>query len=105
MLKEPYGVVGTIVPWNYPILLMAWKVAPALAAGNTVVLKPSEMTPLSALACAAIFEHLPPGVVNIVTGYGAAAGEPLVTDARVASSPSPAASRLAGVSRASPPTR
>jgi betaine-aldehyde dehydrogenase len=83
VLKEPYGVVGTIVPWNYPILLMAWKVAPALAAGNTVVLKPSEMTPLSALACAAIFEHLPPGVVNIVTGYGAAAGEPLVTDARV----------------------
>ncbi|HEY7781790.1 MAG TPA: aldehyde dehydrogenase family protein [Ktedonobacterales bacterium] len=83
VLKEPYGVVGTIVPWNYPILLMAWKVAPALAAGNTVVLKPSEMTPLSALACAAIFEHLPPGVVNIVTGYGAAAGEPLVNDARV----------------------
>ncbi|HEX6289448.1 MAG TPA: aldehyde dehydrogenase family protein [Herpetosiphonaceae bacterium] len=70
VLKEPYGVVGCIVPWNYPILLMAWKVAPALAAGNTVVLKPSEMTPLSTLACAEIFDHLPPGVVNIVTGYG-----------------------------------
>ena len=49
VLKEPYGVVGAIVPWNYPILLMAWKVAPALAAGSTVVLKPSEMTPLSTL--------------------------------------------------------
>jgi betaine-aldehyde dehydrogenase len=70
VLKEPYGTVACIVPWNYPILLMAWKVAPALAAGNTVVLKPSEMTPLSTLACTAIFEHLPPGVVNIVTGYG-----------------------------------
>ena len=59
VLKEPYGVVATIVPWNYPILLMAWKVAPALAAGNTVVIKPSEMTPLSTLAFADIFEHLP----------------------------------------------
>ena len=75
MLKEPYGVVGAIVPWNYPILLMAWKVAPALAAGNTVVIKPSEMTPLSTLAFAEIFDHLPPGVVNIVTGYGREAGE------------------------------
>lgn len=70
VLKEPYGVVACIVPWNYPILLMAWKVAPALAAGNTVIIKPSEMTPLSTLACTAIFDHLPPGVVNIVTGYG-----------------------------------
>jgi betaine-aldehyde dehydrogenase len=83
VLKEPYGVVGTIVPWNYPILLMAWKVAPALAAGNTVVIKPSEMTPLSTLAFADIFDHLPPGVVNIVTGYGREAGEALVLDPRV----------------------
>ena len=83
VLKEPYGVVGAIVPWNYPILLMAWKVAPALAAGNTVVIKPSEMTPLSTLAFADIFDHLPPGVVNIVTGYGREAGEPLVLDPRV----------------------
>jgi len=83
VLKEPYGVVGAIVPWNYPILLMAWKVAPALAAGNTVVIKPSEMTPLSTLACADIFDHLPPGVVNIVTGYGREAGEALVLDPRV----------------------
>lgn len=83
VLKEPYGVVGAIVPWNYPILLMAWKVAPALAAGNTVVIKPSEMTPLTTLALAEVFDHLPPGVVNIVTGYGKDAGEPLVLDPRV----------------------
>ncbi len=83
VLKEPYGVVGAIVPWNYPILLMAWKVAPALAAGNTVVIKPSEMTPLSTLAFADIFDHLPPGVVNIVTGYGREAGEALALDPRV----------------------
>ena len=83
VLQEPYGVVGAIVPWNYPILLLAWKVAPALAAGNTVVIKPSEMTPLSTLALAQVFEHLPQGVVNIVTGYGKEAGEPLVLDPRV----------------------
>ena len=83
VLKEPYGVVGAIVPWNYPILLMAWKVAPALAAGNTVVLKPSEMTPLSTLLFAELCEHLPPGVLNIVSGYGADCGEPLVLDPRV----------------------
>jgi acyl-CoA reductase-like NAD-dependent aldehyde dehydrogenase len=70
VLKEPYGTVACIVPWNYPILLMAWKVAPALAAGNTVVIKPSEMTPLSTLLFADCLDHLPPGVVNIVTGYG-----------------------------------
>jgi betaine-aldehyde dehydrogenase len=78
VLKEPYGVVACIVPWNYPILLMAWKVAPALAAGNTVIIKPSEMTPLTTLLFAEIFGHLPPGVVNIVTGYGATVGRELV---------------------------
>lgn len=83
VLKEPYGVVAAIVPWNYPILLMAWKVAPALAAGNTVVIKPSEMTPLSTLAFADIFDHLPAGVVNIVTGYGREAGAALTLDPRV----------------------
>ncbi len=84
VLKEPYGVVGCIVPWNYPLLLMAWKVAPALAAGNTVVIKPSEMTPLTALYMAEhCFDHLPAGVVNVVTGYGAEAGEPLVKHADV----------------------
>ncbi len=79
VLKEPYGVVGCIVPWNYPLLLLAWKLAPALAAGNTVVIKPSEFTPLSTLAMVEhACDHLPAGVVNVVTGYGNEAGEPLV---------------------------
>ena len=83
VIKEPYGVVAAIVPWNYPILLMAWKVAPALAAGNTVVIKPSEMTPLSTLLFSELFAYFPSGVVNIITGYGKECGEPLVLDARV----------------------
>jgi acyl-CoA reductase-like NAD-dependent aldehyde dehydrogenase len=79
VLKEPYGVVGAIVPWNYPLLLLAWKLAPALAAGNTVVVKPSELTPLSTLEwIATCFDHFPPGVVNVVTGTGLEAGEALV---------------------------
>ena len=82
VLKEPMGVVGCIVPWNYPLLLLAWKVAPALAAGNTVVCKPSELTPLSTLATAGCFEHLPPGVVNILAGAGEV-GEAIVRDERV----------------------
>ena len=76
--KEPYGVVVCIVPWNYPLLLLSWKVAPALAAGNTVVIKPSEETPLSTLMLAPDFAAFGKGVVNIVTGYGAEVGEPLV---------------------------
>jgi len=77
--REPYGVAACITPWNYPLLLLAWKVAPALAAGNSCVIKPSEMTPLSTLYLAEhVFEHLPPGVVNAITGYGAETGEPLV---------------------------
>jgi aldehyde dehydrogenase (NAD+) len=70
---QPIGVCGQIVPWNFPLLMAAWKVAPALACGNTVVLKPAETTPLSALALAQIIEEadLPPGVVNVVTGDGA----------------------------------
>jgi betaine-aldehyde dehydrogenase len=83
VLKEPYGVVGCIVPWNYPLLLMAWKVAPALAAGNTVVLKPSSVTPLSTLMLAGAFDRLPPGAVNIITGPGGAVGEALVSHPRV----------------------
>ena len=79
VLKEPWGVVACIVPWNYPFLLLAWKMAPALAAGNTLVIKPSELTPLSILRLAEVaLDHLPPGVVNIVTGYGPEVGEPLV---------------------------
>ena len=76
---EPYGVVGCIIPWNFPMSLMAWKVAPALAAGNTVVLKPSEVTPVSILKWAELTcDPLPSGVLNIVTGYGKEAGTPLV---------------------------
>ena len=69
VFKEPFGVVAAIVPWNYPILLMAWKLAPALAAGNTVVIKPSPFTPLSTLKlCEGFAEVFPPGVINVVTG-------------------------------------
>jgi acyl-CoA reductase-like NAD-dependent aldehyde dehydrogenase len=82
VLKEPMGVVGCIVPWNYPLLLLAWKVAPALAAGNTVVCKPSELTPLSTLALAPCFEQLPPGVVNVLAGAGEV-GEAIVGDERI----------------------
>jgi acyl-CoA reductase-like NAD-dependent aldehyde dehydrogenase len=70
VVKDPLGVVGCIVPWNYPLLLLAWKVAPALAAGNCVVAKPSELTPLSTLMLAGAFDHLPAGVVNLVAGGG-----------------------------------
>ncbi len=85
VLREPVGVVGQIIPWNYPLLMAAWKLAPALAAGCTAVLKPAEQTPLSALLLAQIFESLdlPPGVVNIVTGDGPSAGAALVEDPRV----------------------
>jgi acyl-CoA reductase-like NAD-dependent aldehyde dehydrogenase len=76
--KEPYGVVVAIAPWNYPLLLMSWKVAPALAAGNTLVIKPSQETPLSTLMMAEDFGLFGKGVVNIVTGYGAEVGEALV---------------------------
>lgn len=77
-IKEPYGVVGCIIPWNFPLLLLAWKIAPALAAGNTVVVKPSEYTPLSTLKMIELaFMDLPSGVINVVTGYGPEVGEPL----------------------------
>ena len=81
---KPVGVCGQIIPWNFPLLMLAWKIAPALAAGNTVVLKPAEFTPLTALAFAAICVEtgLPPGVVNIVTGDGAT-GAALVAHAGV----------------------
>ena len=76
---EPYGVVGCIIPWNYPLSLMGWKLAPALAAGNTIIMKPSEITSLSLLHWAEIISDImPPGVLNIVTGYGAEAGEEIV---------------------------
>ncbi len=79
VVREPLGVVGAITPWNYPLLMVSWKVAPALAAGCTIVLKPSELTPLTALELGIIAEEvdLPAGVLNIVTGTGMQAGEPL----------------------------
>jgi 4-guanidinobutyraldehyde dehydrogenase / NAD-dependent aldehyde dehydrogenase len=77
--REPVGVVGVIVPWNYPMIMAAWKIAPALAAGNSVVLKPSEKSPLTALRLAelALAAGIPPGVFNVVPGYGPEAGSPL----------------------------
>ncbi|WP_284619920.1 gamma-aminobutyraldehyde dehydrogenase [Rubrivivax pictus] len=83
--RDPVGVVGSIAPWNYPLMMAAWKTAPALAAGNTVVLKPSEQTPLTALLLAQIAaEIFPKGVINILTGRGASVGQPLVEHAKVA---------------------
>lgn len=78
-LHEPLGVVGQIIPWNFPIVMYCWKVAPALAAGNTVVLKTAEQTPLSAILAGklALEAGIPPGVLNIVSGYGPTAGAAL----------------------------
>ncbi|MEN2506251.1 aldehyde dehydrogenase family protein [Stutzerimonas stutzeri] len=82
---EPLGVVGQIIPWNFPILMAAWKLAPALAAGNCVVLKPAEQTPLGiAVLMEVIGDLLPPGVLNIVQGYGREAGEALASSKRIA---------------------
>jgi aldehyde dehydrogenase (NAD+) len=79
-IKEPYGVVGAIVPWNFPLMIAIWKLGPAIAAGNTVVLKPSEETPLSVLKLMELVDNtIPDGVINVVTGYGEDAGEPLST--------------------------
>lgn len=79
VIKEPYGVAACIIPWNYPLLLLAWKMAPALAAGNTIVIKPSELTPLTTMYLAEhCWDHFPPGVINIVNGYGPDVAEPLV---------------------------
>jgi (Z)-2-((N-methylformamido)methylene)-5-hydroxybutyrolactone dehydrogenase len=84
--EEPLGVVAAITPWNSPLLLATWKLAPALAAGNTVVWKPSEFSSVSALAFGELFGRagFPPGVVNIVTGFGSEVGEPLITHRDVA---------------------
>jgi acyl-CoA reductase-like NAD-dependent aldehyde dehydrogenase len=83
VLREPIGVCAQIVPWNFPFLMAVWKLAPALAAGNTVVLKPASLTPLSALRMAEIIDEtglLPPGVLNVITGPGAVAGRELCTN-------------------------
>ena len=82
--RDPVGVVASIAPWNYPLMMAAWKLAPALAAGNTVVLKPSEQTPLTVLKLAELLiELLPKGVVNIICGRGESVGAPLVSHPRV----------------------
>ena len=82
---EPLGVVGQIIPWNFPVLMAAWKLAPALAAGNAVVLKPAEQTPLTILVLAELIaDLLPPGVLNIVNGFGLEAGKPLASNPRIA---------------------
>lgn len=81
---EPLGVVGQIIPWNFPILMAVWKLAPALAAGNAVVLKPAEQTPTSILVLMELIaDLLPPGVVNVVNGFGAEAGKPLASSSRI----------------------
>jgi 1-pyrroline dehydrogenase len=83
--REPVGVVAAITPWNYPLMMAAWKVGPALAAGNTLVLKPSELTPLTTMALADLAaDLLPPGVFQVVCGRGATTGAALVADPRVA---------------------
>ena len=83
--QEPLGVVGQIIPWNFPILMAAWKLGPALGAGNCVVLKPAESTPIGILILAGLIaDLLPPGVLNIVNGYGREAGLPLATSKRIA---------------------
>jgi aldehyde dehydrogenase len=82
---EPLGVVGQIIPWNFPILMAVWKLAPALAAGNCVVLKPAEQTPASIMVLAELIgDLLPPGVLNIVNGFGLEAGKPLASSKRIA---------------------
>jgi len=82
---EPLGVVGQIIPWNFPILMATWKLAPALAAGNCVVLKPAEQTPLSILILLELIgDLLPPGVLNVVNGFGLEAGKPLASSSRIA---------------------
>ena len=84
-LREPMGVVGQIIPWNFPLLMATWKLAPALAAGNCVVIKPAEQTPASILVwMELIADLLPPGVINIVNGFGLEAGKPLASSSRIA---------------------
>ena len=94
---EPLGVVGQIIPWNFPLLMAVWKLAPALAAGNCVVLKPAEQTPMSIMVLMELIgDLLPPGVLNVVNGFGVEAGKPLASSNRASPrSPSPARRRRA----------
>lgn len=84
-LQEPIGVVGQIIPWNFPLLMASWKIAPALAAGCTVVVKPAEQTPTSIMVLMELIQDiLPPGILNVVTGFGVEAGKPLASSPRIA---------------------
>lgn len=84
-IQEPIGVVGQIIPWNFPLLMATWKLAPALAAGNCVVLKPAEQTPTSIMVLMELIKDvLPPGVINVVTGFGEEAGKALASSSRIA---------------------
>ncbi len=84
-IKEPLGVVAQIIPWNFPILMATWKMAPALAAGNCTIVKPAEQTPASIMVLMELIQDiLPPGVLNIVNGFGPEAGKPLATNERIA---------------------
>ena len=100
VVYEPVGVCGLITPWNYPLLQTSWKVAPALVAGNTFVLKPSELTPSTAIMLMRLLEEagLPPGVANLVLGAGAEVGAPLAEHPAWTWCRSPAAWRPAGAS-------
>ena len=81
---EPLGVVGQIIPWNFPLLMAAWKLAPAIGAGNCIVLKPAESTPISILIMVELIaDLLPPGVLNVINGFGREAGTPLATSKRI----------------------
>ena len=81
--REPIGVAGLIAPWNYPLMMAVWKIGPALATGNTIVLKPSELTPLTAIKLAELAADIfPPGVFNVVTGDGIPVGDALVQQPR-----------------------
>ncbi|KAH9361857.1 hypothetical protein HPB48_003734 [Haemaphysalis longicornis] len=82
---EPVGVCGQIIPWNYPVLMVCWKLGPALCTGNVVVLKPAEQTPLTALYCASLIKEagFPPGVVNVIPGYGPTAGAAIASHPHV----------------------
>jgi aldehyde dehydrogenase len=83
-IREPYGVVGQIIPWNFPLLMATWKIAPALAAGNCTVVKPAEQTPASIMVLMELIgDLLPPGVLNVVNGFGPEAGKPLATSPRI----------------------
>ena len=81
-IQEPLGVIGQIIPWNFPLLMATWKLAPAIAAGCTVVMKPAEQTPASIMVLMELIQDLvPPGVINVVNGFGLEAGKPLASSA------------------------